>query len=141
MIYCKNCGRGNEIKKDLSKLDDFKCSNCGSHLIEQKDNCIVLSCEDCGAYNNVHYQLFEGWNCKSCLHKNKHPSTIPISGNGNSFGKDFQKTTINIPSFLMKEFNLYLEQININSPIKIKRGEFIRLLLMKEFKLLYKRSE
>lgn len=140
-MNCRNCGRKNIIDNENIKIENIKCSHCGSHLIEQKDNCIVLSCEDCGAYNNVHYQLFEGWNCKSCLHKNKHPSTIAISGNGNSFGKEFQKTTINIPSFLMKELNQYLHHINEKLPIKVKRGEFIRLLLMKEFGLMYKRSE
>tara|TARA_Y100001972_G_C7560491_1_gene281515 strand:+ start:174 stop:578 length:405 start_codon:yes stop_codon:yes gene_type:complete len=131
ILFCK-CGYKNTIEDD----DSLTCKNCFHHLIVPKQNKILVCCSSCKLGQQINFLPIKSWKCKSCTKENIHPLKRINVGNGNKFAVPTKKTTINLDVVTLQHLDAFLEQLNQdNQGGKIKRGQFIRLLLKKQFGL------
>ncbi len=137
IIPCRRCGLKNE--KDFKSFSDLRCEKCESILMKQEPDKILVECEDCTLGQQIHINQYDGFRCRSCGAKNRHPIKDPINGSGYSLNCDFLKTTINLDNDLVEAIDKKLESINDYNgkrkfkPPKVKRGQFIRMLLKQHF--------
>ena len=138
IIPCRKCGQ--IVKKDhVYRFEDMDCDNCGYRTMKKEAGRILTDCDHCGLVQQIEMVNYDGFRCKSCGTRNKHPLKKPINGAGYSLDYEFTKTTINLPVELLKELDKKLEEINHwegqkkLKPAKVKRGQFIRMLLKQHF--------
>ena len=132
ILFCKKCGYKNTISED----DNLTCKNCFHHLIIPKHNKILVSCNSCDLGQQINFLPIKNWKCKSCTKENIHPLKRINVGNGNKFQEETKKTTVNLDLKTLNHLDAFLSQLNQdNEGGKIKRGQFIRLLLKKQFGL------
>ena len=137
-IPCRKCGKLNEKPKAFT-TKDMNCDYCDSILMKKEEGKVITSCEECGLGQQIPIDQYDYWRCRSCGAKQNHPIKRPINGAGYGFDVEFSKTTINLPDDLMKALDEKLEEINHweglkkNKPAKVKRGQFIRMLLKQHF--------
>ena len=138
IIPCRKCGKFNE-KPKANSIKDMYCDYCNGVLMKVESNKIITSCEECSLAQQIPINQYEYWRCKSCGAKQNHPIKRPINGAGYSLEVEFAKTTINIPTELMKALDEHLLEVNHyeglkkNRPAKVKRGQFIRMILKQHF--------
>ncbi len=138
LIPCRHCGKlGN--KPTATNIKNMVCDHCGAQTMKTEPNKIITSCEECGLAQQIPMDQYDYWRCRSCGAKQNHPIKRPINGAGYGFDVEFSKTTINIDNELMNALDDHLVQINHweglkkNRPAKVKRGQFIRMLLKQHF--------
>ena len=132
LLFCKQCGKKNIIENNNT---NYSCSNCGAHLVKNKDKKILVACNQCSLGQHIDFLPVINWFCRSCSNEHTHPLAIKNVGNGNSFAEPTKKTTINLDISIIDYLDQYLNELNKDREYKIKRGQFIRLLLKKEFGL------
>ena len=132
ILFCKKCGYKNTVIKN----DSLNCKNCFHSLHTPKQNKILVCCSSCKLGQQINFLPLKSWKCKSCTKEHVHPLQIVSVGNGNKFVAPTKKTTINLDVVTLQHLDSFLEQLNQdNQGGKIKRGQFIRALLKKEFGL------
>ena len=138
VIPCRRCGKLNE-KPKANSTKDMNCDHCEAHLMKREEGKIFTSCEECNLAQQIPMDQYNYWRCKSCGARQNHPIKRPINGAGYGFSVEVSKTTINLPNDLMKALDDHLVEINHyeglkkNRPPKVKRGQFIRMLLKQHF--------
>ena len=137
-IPCRKCGKLNN-KPSAKSFEDLNCSNCGAVLLKKEPQKILTNCEVCDLAQQIPMDQYNGYRCKSCGAHNNHPIKKPINGAGYSLNVEFTKTTINIDNRIMEALDKELEKINHwegpkkLKPAKVKKGQFIRMLLKEHF--------
>tara|TARA_R100000808_G_C2109647_1_gene124137 strand:- start:27 stop:458 length:432 start_codon:yes stop_codon:yes gene_type:complete len=138
IIPCRKCGKLGE-RPNASNIKDMTCSFCGALTMKKETGKIITSCEECDLAQQIPINQYSYWRCKSCGAKQNHPIKKPINGAGYGFDVEFTKTTINLPDDLLEAIDDHLVEVNHYEgqkklkPPKVKRGQFIRMLLKQHF--------